>query len=55
MKYYVMNNRFILEILAYVNTRNERGADVRIVSMMPPLQREQEYTAILEERKPESI
>lgn len=54
MKYYVMSNRFILEILKYVNTRNERGADLRIVSMMPPLQGEQEYTTILEERRPET-
>ena len=55
MKYSVMYNRFVMEILAYVNTRNDRGADLRVVSMMPPLQGEQDYMAILEERSEETL
>lgn len=51
MRYTIMSERFILDILSFVNTRNERGQDFRIVAMMPPLQGETEYTAILEERE----
>lgn len=55
MKYAVMSNRYLLDILGYVNTRNDRGADVRIVALIPPLQFENEYTAVLEERREEQI
>jgi len=55
MKYSIMSERFILDILGYVNTRNARGADLRVVALLPPLQGELEYTAVLEERKEESL